>query len=154
MLVSSLLAACGLVSLVAAGPCPFHQLRDAAAAGLLSPREEAIVDRMAHDPAYIPALDPEAAALMKRGANPEPKAKAPSVKSKSTIVEKRQLPIIGGGLCTLCAMSLSVDIVCSLVVFSFSERSASATFRCPCWGRCPHPSRVWSARDSRRRRFW
>ena len=88
-----------LVGLLVAGPCPFHQLQSAAAAGQLSPREEAIVNKMARDPSYIPALDPEVAALMKRAASPEPKAEA--VPIKSSPMEKRQLPIIGGGLCKL-----------------------------------------------------
>ena len=83
----------GLASLASAGPCPFHKLRDAAAAGKLSAREAQIVDKMARDPSYIPALDPEAAALMKRTAAPVPEADA------APILNKRQLPIIGGGLC-------------------------------------------------------
>ena len=93
----SLFAALGLMGFAFAGPCPFHQLRDAAAAGQLSPREEEIVNKMARDPSYIPALDPEAASLMKRAASSEPNASPDSAKSE--VLEKRQLPIIGGGLC-------------------------------------------------------
>ena len=97
MRATPILAAIGFAALVSAGPCPFHHLVDAAASGQLNPREEAIVNKMARDPSYIPALDPEAAALMKRAAKSEPKAEAGPVKAEA--VEKRQLPIIGGGLC-------------------------------------------------------
>ena len=97
MRVTSIVTGLSLVGFLVAGPCPFHQLQNAAAAGQLNPREEAIVNKMARDPSYIPALDPEAAGLMKRAASPEPKAKAAPI--ESTRMGKRQLPIIGGGLC-------------------------------------------------------
>ncbi|KAI9717961.1 MAG: hypothetical protein M1828_007053 [Chrysothrix sp. TS-e1954] len=103
MKVSQLIAAIGSAALVSATPCPFHNLQDAASAGKLSARDAAIVDKMARDPSYVPALDPEAAALMKRGAAPEPATKAAP---KPNRVEERQLlpqlpsgfPDIGGGL--------------------------------------------------------
>ena len=97
----STLLALGCASLVTAGPCPFHNLQAAAAAGKLSAREAAIVDKMARDPAYIPALDPEATALMKRAAAPAPEANAaPQPGLDSNGKSKRQsLPVVGGGLC-------------------------------------------------------
>ena len=95
-------AALGLASSASAGPCPFHTLRDAAAAGKLSAREAQIVDKMARDPTYIPTLDPEAAALMKREAAPVPKVNA------APLLKERQLPIIGGGL-RKCTMNMDWD---------------------------------------------
>lgn len=99
--------ACG--ALVAAGPCPFHRLQDAASAGQLNAREAKFVEKMARDPSYIPALDPEAVALMKRSAAPEPEPEAkpaPEPATKPNKIADRgllpsTLPIIGGGLCEL-----------------------------------------------------
>ncbi len=65
MRTTSVLATLGFAGLVLAGPCTFHQLRDAAAAGNLNTGEAAIGDRMSHDPSYSPALGPKAAVFMK-----------------------------------------------------------------------------------------
>ena len=105
MWTSLLLPALGFAGLVVAGPCPFHHLRDAAAAGQLQGREAKIVDKMARDPTYIPALDPEALALMKREAAPELKANVPNPVEERGLLPSilplpTILPIIGGGLCT------------------------------------------------------
>ena len=86
-------AALSLASIASAGPCPFHQLHAAAAAGKLSARKAQTVDKMARDPTHIPALHPEAAALMKREATPVPHINA------APMLKERRLPITGGGLC-------------------------------------------------------
>ena len=134
MLKISLVATVGFASLVAAGPCPFHHLRDAAAAGNLGPREAAIVHKMARDPSYIPALDPD---LPKRAAEPEPRAQSGTFQPEAEAVEKRGLlptglPIIGGGLRKLILPPLPyLCNICSLPVFSSSEWSITASHRCP-----------------------
>ena len=98
MRTASLLYALGLVSLAVAGPCPFHALQEAAAEGRLNAREADIVDKMARDPSYIPALDPEAAALIKRAAKADPVPQANAAPEAARPVEARALPVVGGGL--------------------------------------------------------
>ena len=100
-----------------AGLYPFHQHREAAAAGQLQGRDAEIVNKMARDPTYIPALDLEAVALMKRAAAPEP-ASEPAFKPNP--VERgllptllpTSLPIVGGGLWT---SSLTFHLVKSML---------------------------------------
>lgn len=98
MRTASLLCTLGLAGLAVTGPCPFHALQEAAAEGRLSAREAVIVDKMARDPSYIPALDPEAAALIKRTAKADPEPEANAAPEAARAVEARALPIIGGGL--------------------------------------------------------
>ena len=94
----SILYALGLASLAVTGPCPFHALQEAAAEGRLSAREADIVNRMARDPSYIPALDPKAAALFKRTAKADPEPVAHTVHEAASPLEARALPVVGGGL--------------------------------------------------------
>ena len=111
---ASLFAALGFVSLVGAGPCPFHQLRDTAVAGNLSSHETAIVERMARDPSFIPALDPEAAALMRRAAVPMPVVTKAAPVEPNAVEEPGPppsiLPKIGGSLCKFTYSPLSCNL--------------------------------------------
>lgn len=153
MRTASLFYALGLASLAVASPCPFHALQAAAAEGRLSAREADIVDKMARDPSYIPALDPEAAALIKRAAKAEPEPDANAGPEDASPVEARallprSLPIIGGGLGKLFTTSHFTPQML-IATFLASRRRATATHWCPCRPRRPHASRIWSPRDPR-----
>ena len=105
-------------------------------------RDAAMVDKMARDPSYVPALDPEASALLKRAAAPEPEAKAEPAPAaepvpKANVLEDRQtgalLPdllsgSIGGGLREY---SSTDHLAHDSILTRYSGRCPSAIHRSP-----------------------
>lgn len=153
MRTASLLYALGLASLAVANPCPFHALQAAAAEGRLSAREAAIVDKMARDPSYIPAMDPEAAALIKRAAKADPEPEANAAPKDASPVKARALlpstlPVVGGGLRKPLTTPYSTSYIL-IEHFPASRRRATATQWCPRRPRSPHASTIWPPRDPR-----
>lgn len=106
--ISFLVAAVSYAGLAVSGPCPFQSIHGAAIAGNLHPHDAVIVNKMARDPTYIPALDPEVASLLKRTAAPGPEAEAAALHFVELDAEEKRallssplnsgLPSIGGGL--------------------------------------------------------
>ena len=116
MRTSFLLTALSLVTASIAGPCPFRSLQEAAAKGKLSERDKVLVERMARDPSYIPALakgapfhkareiSPEHKETSPQGSELKPRTEPANVQDEDENERRAllplSLPIVGGGLST------------------------------------------------------